>query len=211
MIPAQVRLFQADPANVGPFGKPLRADGVRGPQTLWAEAFATASVARHVIAARAWQHAGLVETAPNEDPEGLIRAWLKAAGAKPGEPWCASWASWCLQRERPMSGALRLAAQYPTVAPELALAFDLVSFATNAKGNGHVEFLLGLDLQENLALTLGGNVANGVRFSLRPLDRVKISQTVKPIHNGAGRAERCPGIIRHADAPLRAVSFEGTR
>lgn len=42
---------------------------------------------------------GMRETAPNRGPQ--VDVWLRLAGADPGEPWCAAWATACYQRADP--------------------------------------------------------------------------------------------------------------
>lgn len=191
--------------HINPFGRLLKADGLLGQETAWSLAFATMALGRQAAVRRALAHYGLVESAPNEDPSGIIRGWLKAAGAQPGDPWCASFASDCLGGYRSAS-AVTLGKHYPVVAFELALPADLLWFPTDEHGHGHVEMVLGTDRARRLAMTVGGNVANGVRLSLRPADRVNFSRTVNDSRG------TCPGILfGHADVPLRVPSYAGTR
>lgn len=206
MTPLDVRKFQSDPRNIGPFGRPLGVDGDPGPQTQWALDFQTQAPERLAIARRALAHYGLTESAPNEDQAGFIRAWLRGVGAQPGDPWCAAFASACLlDTTRRSASAITLGHHYPETTFERATLCDLVWFSTDGKGHGHVEFLWGKDAVKGLVMTLGGNVANGVRISLRPADRVSFSQTVNDTRGA------CPGIIRHKDVVFRAPSYAGTR
>lgn len=203
--PAEVRAFQAHPAHRDPFGYHLKADGILGPVTRWAYAFTLQALGRRAIIHRAWESYGLVETGPNTDAAGRIPAWLKAANARVGDPWCAAWASDCVGG-RKIASAVALGSSYPEIPPTQARLADLVWFRTDERGHGHVELLLGIDLPANLAMTIGGNVANGVRLSLRPVDRVRFARTI-----GASSPSSAIGIIRHSDVPLRVPSYADTR
>jgi hypothetical protein len=101
-------------------------------------------IGREAIAARARQHLGHREVAPNRSP--LIDGWLRRCGVPPGLPWCAAFASWCVAevpselhlppRVCACAGALRLGRMFPeTRNPQLG---DLMWFATDGKGAGHI-------------------------------------------------------------------------
>src|SRR5688572_14114768 len=97
---------------------------------------------RTQIVERARIHVGHREVSPNRSP--LIDAWLRRCGLGPGYPWCAAFASWCVEEGRfsrvdddavmpvACAGALRLGRMFPeTLAPQPG---DLMFLATDDKG-----------------------------------------------------------------------------
>lgn len=158
---------------------------------------------RAAIVARAEQHLGHREVAPNSSP--LIDGWLRRCGVKPGLPWCAAFASWCVEtREHggrvACAGALRLGAMFPeTRNPQLG---DLCWFATDGKGAGHVGIVaaaVGLDE----VICIEGNSGDRVRYVRRLRSQVKFSSTRNEL---APLPEGTP-----LGAPFLAVSYDGTR
>lgn len=155
---------------------------------------------RAAIVARAKQHLGHREVAPNSSP--LIDGWLRRCGVKPGLPWCAAFASWCIDAAQPLAGALRLGRSLPeTRNPQ---AGDLVWFATDAKGAGHVGIVVAaIGLDE--VVCIEGNSGDCVRAVRRMRSQVRFSST---------RGEDLPLPATTADlvrAPMIHVSYEGTR
>jgi hypothetical protein len=167
-------------------------------------------IGREAIAARARQHLGHREVAPNRSP--LIDGWLRRCGVPPGLPWCAAFASWCVAevpselhlppRVCACAGALRLGRMFPeTRNPQLG---DLMWFATDGKGAGHIGIVvaaIGLDD----VVCIEGNSGDRIRYVRRLRSQVKFSST---------RPEPCPlpaASAEEAAAPLLPVSYEGTR
>lgn len=165
---------------------------------------------RQEIVERARIHVGHRETAPNRSP--LIDAWLRRCGLGPGYPWCAAFASWCVEEYRvswpnayedlpvACAGALKLGRMLPeTRDPQPG---DLMWFATDAKGAGHVGIVVAGN--DEAVLCIEGNSANMVRHVRRLRSEVRFSRT---------RVETMalPPINPRLNAPLVHVSFEGTR
>jgi hypothetical protein len=170
-------------------------------------------LSRTQIVERARQHVGHREVAPNRSP--LIDEWLRRCWVSPGLPWCAAFASWCvetlpgtarpgvdgtLNRELRCAGALKLGRMFEeTRNPQPG---DLMWFATDAKGAGHIGIVAaGVGLDE--VLCIEGNSADGVRYVRRLRSEVRFSCT-RP-------GEHCPLPASDVDAPLVHVSYEGTR
>lgn len=173
-------------------------------------------IGREAIAARARRHLGHREVTPNRSP--LIDVWLRACGVPTGLPWCAAFASWCLEERslqthevamnraavQPVAcaGALKLGRMFPeTRNPQLG---DLMWFATDGKGAGHIGIVVAaIGLDE--VVCAEGNSDNRVRYVRRLRSEVRFSST---------RAECVPLPAASADetrAPLVHVSYEGTR
>lgn len=102
------------------------------------------------------------------------------------------------------AGALKLAALFPeTDEPQPG---DLMFFATDDKGHGHVGIVV--DVLPELVLCIEGNSANSVRYVIRRRSQVRFAST-RPdeLWEGVG-----VGTLRLWDqALLVEVSFEGTR
>jgi uncharacterized protein (TIGR02594 family) len=162
---------------------------------------------RTEILARAREHVGHREVTPNSSP--LIDEWLSECGIDltiPPErkPWCAAFASWCLDarnvRGWRYAGALSLGMRYAdTRNPH---AGDLMWFPTDAKGSGHIGIVVagvGLDT----VLCVEGNSDNMVRYVRRTRSEVRFSSTrIEAMHLTDGSSIR---------APLVSVSWKGTR
>jgi len=155
---------------------------------------------RAQIVERAALHVGHKETAPNDSI--LIRAWLRRCGVDKPAPWCAAFASWCLE-DRNMAGALKLGRSFPeTHEPQPG---DLMYFATDDRGHGHVGVVV--DVLPTLVLCIEGNSANRVRYVIRRRSDVRFANT-RP----GERAEPTTELLQVWDkAPLVEVSYEGTR
>lgn len=196
---AEIEAFQADPLHRDPLGKRLAVDGVLGPRTRWAIAVDTLASQRVAFLDAFNEWHGLVETAPNEDPRGIIRGLLaRCPGAKPGDPWCAALQSAALSRALPrpvaIAGALRLLDAFPPV--EEPMAGDIGGYPTNDAGAGHVFAVAGRS--GNLLMTFEGNCANAFRVALR--FRTPAMRFSRPIADATGDH---PGVI---DVP-----FAGSR
>jgi len=176
---------------------------------------------RAQIVERARLHVGLRELPgqPNRHP--LVDAWLRRCGVGVGLPWCAAFASWCVEERegtarpgvdgRPnqtvaTAGALNLGRLFPaTSAPQ---GGDLMFFPTDDKGAGHVGIVVGVSPEE--ALCIEGNSANQVRIVRRLRSEVRFSSTRAETWSGPGSnadwAE--PWLDRW---PLVRVEKAGTR
>jgi len=186
--------FQAEHYNH--LGKKLVVDGVLGPETRWAMDVASLSSERRAVWDRAKQYIGLAEDPPfsNDDPEGIIDGWLKAARAKEGDPWCAAAASFWLSASTPVAiaGAIRLGKHFPET--DTPWAFDLFWYPTNDKGNGHVGLVIGVGSVE--IMTLEGNCDNAVRVRRRPRKGLRFSRTFDETLG------TCPKVILSPKVPL---------
>lgn len=171
-------------------GKALVVDGVRGPRTEWAEDFETLCAARRGIIREAQLYVGLEEEPPgsNADPAGFIRAWLLRSFARPGDPWCAAFASMALSAGLPqqvrVAGAQALGKRFPkTTQP---VTGDLFWYPTGPV-KGHVGLVLGVAPLE--VMTLEGNCDNAVRVVLRNRSELRFSRTVDDTDG------TCPGVV----------------
>jgi hypothetical protein len=182
----QVESFQAWHSNH--LGKPLRIDGIVGPETRWAMDVASLCFARRELLRFAQKHIGLREQPPrsNDDPDGLIRGWLAHCNAKPGDPWCASFTSWCLSQvlSRPvrLAGALVLARSFPLV--DDPIAGDLCCYPTDGAGHGHVFIVAGANASEVMGFE--GNCDNEMRCTRRPRPRTPLFEFHRPILDTSG-------------------------
>lgn len=170
--------------------------------------------------ARAKLHIGHRESPPGSNDSVLIRAWLRRCGVTVPSAWCAAFASWCVEErpaatyevamDRPLvlpvacAGALRLGRMFPrTNAPAPG---DLMFFATDDKGHGHIGIVV-----ERLGpevLCIEGNSENRVRYVRRLVAEVRFANT-RP-HEKAPPDRGPPEAWR--TAPLVHVQgLEGTR
>ena len=101
-----VRTFQSNHVNY--FGKPLDRDGVIGPETQWALDLATLPDWRQSVIRDALREVGVAEERGSN--RGVrVELFLRYAGARPGDPWCAAALSYVLMaRVKPCASALRL-------------------------------------------------------------------------------------------------------
>jgi hypothetical protein len=188
MTPEAVGLYQASHRNH--LGKPLRVDGILGPQTQWALDVETLCEPRQRIIERAHEYIGLEEDPPgsNDDPLRLIRTWLNRCNAAPGDPWCAAFASHCLSAGTlhlvRCAGALALGRLFPaTDEPRPA---DLFWFPRGSV-HGHVGLVLGVGADE--IMTLEGNCANAVRVARRQAEGLRFSRTIEDTSG------KVPGVV----------------
>jgi hypothetical protein len=189
-----IHAFQA--AHKNHLGKPLKVDGLWGPQSQWAFEFATLSPLRRAIVERAQKHIGLTEDPPgsNRDPLGLIEDWLDDCRALPGQPWCAAFASHCLGTVR-IAGAQALGKHFPpTVSPYPG---DVMWYPTEA-WKGHCGIVIGATRDE--VMTIEGNSDNAVRCVRRKRAGLHFATTVES-HIGI-----CPGVV-----PSVPMAGGGTR
>ena len=166
---------------------------------------------RAEIVERARVHVGHHEMPIGSNDSPLIRAWLRRCGVTSPAAWCAAFASWCVE-DQPANGgpvqvacagALRLGRAFPaTRNPQPG---DLMFFATDDQGHGHVGIviaLLGLDE----VLCVEGNSENRVRIVRRLRSEVLFARTRGEDWSGPmldlGPPERWP-LVR--------VSKSGTR
>lgn len=194
MVVGDLASFQEDHLNH--LGRPLDVDNVLGPETRWAMNLMSLSSERRTVIREAQKSLGLVEFPPgsNDDPRGIIDGWLKAARAKPGDPWCASALSAWLSTVTPVriAGAIRLGQHFtPVVTP---WAGDIFWYPTNDKGNGHVGLIIGVGTIE--VMTIEGNCDNACRCVRRPRAGLRFS---RPFDDTLGI---CPTIILSKEVPL---------
>jgi hypothetical protein len=192
-----VKIFQRE--HVDPAGVRLKDDGDLGARTQWAMDLFSCSPRRRAVVARA-QHWLWLREEPlgsNADPGGHIQRMLLQCHAKPGDPWCAAFASMCLG-DVAIASALALGAHFPAV--DSPLPGDVMWFATGG-GKGHCGIVLGLGRHE--VLTIEGNCQNAVRLVRRARDLVRFSST------GSDLQGTCPTSF--AEAPFLATSVVGTR
>lgn len=166
---------------------------------------------RAEIVARARLHVGHRETANNDSP--LIRPWLRRCGVNAPSAWCAAFASWCVEeRDEALAfaqgrsvvvacaGALRLGRMFlATRAPQPG---DLMFFATDDEGHGHVGIVVAGDA--DTVLCIEGNSANMVRFVRRLRSEVLFASTRDEVL-------ALPPLEAYTAAPLVRVSKAGTR
>jgi hypothetical protein len=158
---------------------------------------------RATVVARAKQHLGHREVTPNSSP--LIDGWLRACGVPLGLPWCAAFASWCIDLKPPRSGALSLGRRFPeTRNPQPG---DLMWFATDDRGAGHIGIVVaGVGLDE--VLCIEGNSANCIRYVRRLRSQVRFSSTSAEVLPLPALTMSTPAEVA---APLVQVTREGTR
>jgi hypothetical protein len=169
---------------------------------------------RNEIVERAFTHLGHREERENDSL--IIRAWLRRCGVTSPAPWCAAFASWCVEEYLPArvgpvspqavteAGAWKLGRLFPeTREPQPA---DIMYFRTNPKGwQAHCGVVVAV--RDFEALCVEGNSRNRVRLVRRRRSDVMFGRT---------RPERwelsMEGDPMHwVDAPLVRVELEGTR
>lgn len=160
-------------------GERLELDGVKGPQTRWALAFASQDELRQLIVRRAQADLGVQEIGgANHDRDGKIAFWLRRCGVGPGLAWCAAFASWCVTAAEPVAiaGAVALGRKFPvTLEPYPG---DLMWYPTDDKGHGHIGIVTGVTLSE--VMTIEGNQRNAVRCVRRDRSAVRFSRIPLP-------------------------------
>ncbi len=197
MSPDDLKEFQK--AHVDPFGHPLTPDGINGPKTQWALDLFTCSPRRRAIVARAQSAIGVTEEPPGSNRGPRIDEWLQRCHVSTGQPWCAAFASWCLDTVA-IAGALALGGHFDVGAGLLPMPGDVMYFATGA-GKGHCGIVLGMSFHE--VMTIEGNCADSVRVVRRARDLVRFGST------GMDTQGTRPQPL--ASAPFMATSVEGTR
>ena len=195
MTPDDLREFQR--AHTGVFGQPLVVDGILGPQTQWALDLFSCSPRRRATVARAQAAVGVTEDPPGSNRGHRIDEWLQRCHVSTGLPWCAAFASWCLETVA-IAGAQAIGRHFPAV--DSPLPGDLMWFST-AASTGHCGIVLGLGPHE--VMTVEGNCADAVRVVRRARDRVRFSSTGQDIQG------TCPGAL--PVVPFFGTSLEGTR
>lgn len=199
MTPDQIREFQGK--NYDCVGDRLKADGVIGPKTAWALAIASLDPRRQAIVIRACACVGIAETGGSNRGHD-VEAWLERAGALPGDPWCASFASWCISvAGLPIvrqAGAQALGKMFPP-APSPSPG-DVMWFPTGS-WTGHCGIVVGVGADE--VATVEGNNDNAVRCVRRLRNDVRFSRAA--LEATLGSAPVPPGLT------LCRVRSEGTR
>jgi hypothetical protein len=194
VTPSDVAAYQK--RHLNHLGAPLLIDGVLGPQTQWAMDLDTLIAQRRAMVREAQCWLGLTEVPPgsNSDPGGVIQGWLTLCGAKPHDPWCASFLSHCIGAssvEVRIAGALNLGTHFPET--RLPLVGDIFTYPTGG-GKGHCGLITGVSAFE--LMTIEGNCANACRSVRRerglslpgPASKLRFWRVV-PDTTGT-----CPGI-----------------
>lgn len=198
MTPAQLEAFQRTHRNH--LGRKLLVDGIQGPETEWALDFETIALPRRAIVAVGQTYLGLEELplGSNGEPTGTIQGWLERCGARPGDPWCAAFASHCLGVRR-IAGAQRLGRSFPaTTEPWPG---DVMWYPTTGE-QGHCGIVIGVGAVE--VMTLEGNLRHGVRCVRRPRAGLRFARTVIDTEG------TCPGVVPSVTLVLGAGA-QGTR
>jgi hypothetical protein len=164
-----------------------------------------APYARRVVVRRAISCIGRSETPPGSNSSASIDAWLKACGVPPRNPWCAAFASWCLEplKVKPCAGAVLLGSRFPAATPPAP--GDVMWFRTDDKGHGHIGIVIGVSQTE--VMTVEGNVDSRVGVWRRELAKVNVGATVP--FDAAETLVDPPGVL--LSVPTRAVNGLGTR
>lgn len=195
MTSEDLREFQR--AHVDVFDRPLSVDGTLGPLTQWALDLFSCSPRRRAVVARAQSALGVSEDPPGSNRGVRVDEWLQRCHVSTGLPWCAAFASWCLDTVA-IAGAQALGAHFPAV--DSPLPGDVMWFATGA-GKGHCGVVVGLGSHE--VMSIEGNCHDAVRCVRRARDLVRFSSTGSDIQG------TCPSTI--ASASFCATTPEGTR
>lgn len=169
MTPAEVAAYQK--VHLNHLGEPLRVDGDLGPQTQWTLDLGTLCAERRNFVRELQSWRGLVEVpaGSNDDPTHIIRGWLTHCGAKPGDPWCASYLSHCISEGGvavAIAGALALGRHFPETF--MPVAGDIFTYPTGG-GKGHCGGIGGCRGGGSVLelMTYEGNCANAMRCVLR--------------------------------------------
>jgi uncharacterized protein (TIGR02594 family) len=195
VTPEDVREFQR--AHVDVFGKALVQDGDLGPSTQWALDLFSCSPRRRAVVHRAQSALGVTEEPPGSNRGPRIDEWLQRCHVSTGLPWCAAFASWCLETVA-IAGAQALGKHF--LATDVPLPGDVMYFLTGG-GKGHCGIVVGIG--EHEVMTIEGNCQDAVRVARRARDRVRFSST------GDDLRGICPLSI--ARAPFLATTIKGTR
>lgn len=163
---------------------------------------------RAEIVDRARLYVGHRETEPNGSP--LIRAWLRRCGVSQPAPWCAAFASWCIESRElageetsvALAGAVALGSLFPDAL--IAEPGDIMWFRTGP-WQGHCGIVVAVDRGQLLCVE--GNHRDQVALTRRLRNEVEVGST---------RRERWGADTAWAfqvfpDAPLVRRSIEGTR
>jgi len=195
VTPDEVREFQS--SHVDPLGAALKQDGDLGPKTRWALDLFSCSPRRRLIVHRAQGKLGITEDPPGSNRGPQIDQWLGRCGVSTGLPWCAAFASWCLDFVS-TAGALALGQHFPaTLDPYPG---DVMYFPTGG-GKGHCGLVLGVSPHE--VMTIEGNCQDAVRVVRRARDLVRFGSIGNDLQG------KCPEAV--ASLPFLATRIEGTR
>lgn len=188
--------------HVDHLGQPLVADGVDGPRTQWARAFAGLHDDQQRILYEARSHLGHSEQPPGSNRSALIDEWLWRCGVPTGSPWCAAFVSWCLSEVRNVRMASALgfgrAGLFETFKPA---AGDVFAFPTDDAGHGHCGLVCGVAAAS--VMTYEGNVDSQVRCLRRLTAGLRFWRLAR-----VGGGPPPPVILKQ---PFRAQVIAGTR
>lgn len=196
MIPEEVREFQLQ--HAGPDGKRLKPDGIVGPNTQWAFDLFSCSTRRRQLVGRAQSALGTAEDPPGSNRGHRIDEWLQRCHTSTGQPWCAAFASWCIDTVA-IAGALALGEHFRDTRDPYP--GDVMFFATGG-GKGHCGIVVGLSAHE--VMTIEGNCRDAVRLVRRARDLVRFAST------GEDRDGKCPESVV-LPAQFMATEIAGTR
>jgi hypothetical protein len=197
MSPDEIREFQK--AHKGPDGIGLAPDGIVGPKTQWALDLWSCSPRRRAIVARAQGAIGVTEDPPGSNRGHRIDEWLQRCGVSTGSPWCAAFASWCIDTVA-IGGALALGSHFGWEPGLIPMPGDLMFFPTGG-GKGHCGIVIGLGAHE--VMTIEGNSSDQVRCLRRARDLVRFASTGMDTHG------TIPQSV--ASVPFVATELAGTR
>jgi hypothetical protein len=168
-----------------------------GPDTPWERDINTLSPRRQAIVARALSALGTHEDPPGSNRGHRIDEWLQRCHTSTGQPWCAAFASWCIDTVA-IAGALALGDHFTRTT--LPLPGDVMFFPTG-QGHGHCGIVIGLGAHE--VMTIEGNCRDAVRCVRRARDLVRFAST------GIDSGGTIPASI--ASFPFMATETAGTR
>lgn len=194
-----IRAFQS--RNNNHLGQPLGADGILGPETLWALQLATAHADRQAIVARALAKVGTRENPPGSNRGREIDEWVTRCRAPLGSPWCAASASHSLAYSRAIAGAILLLESFPETPVTHVCPGDVYAYRTDMHGHGHIGILLGSDLGRVMGVE--GNVDSEQRVVSRLSAGLRFGRTC------SDTTGVCPGVIE--SVPHHRTEAAGTR
>ncbi len=177
LIPQALRAVQR--ACVNHLGQPLVIDGKLGPETRWAIAASLQPIERQLAVRRAQRHLGLLETAPNVDPKGIIAAYLAECGISLPSAYCAAAAScWLAVPGVRLASAVALGKRW--AACETPAFGDLAWYPTGG-GFGHIEIVIGYNPETDEVMTIGANQNNGIRCIRRSVVGLNFTRAPFPV------------------------------
>jgi hypothetical protein len=182
MTPAQVRAYQeTKPRDWN--GALLGVDGNMGERTRWSLFVDDLPRFRRIIIRTACMHRGITEAPEGSNRHPLIDEWVRDAGGKEGDPWCAAYVFMLLTAAglpavRTVSAKACLE-QYPLT--DNPTPGDLAGWV-NPDSTGHVFPIIGFT-REGFA-GMEGNSNNRVRLTSRARDGLQFRRVVCDTYGG---------------------------